>query len=627
MVDASGVGFSILDPKGFGSNQATLPIEPSPLGSGQEPGSLKGRVPRYRDLMMFKMYMAVAALCGIFFAAMMGILYYLAAPWWIALLLTLGLITLQWWGSPWIIRRLFKIRWLDTEADARMALGDDIYNYVREQVAYNEVQFPRLGIVDDDNPNAFTFGRTRNSAHLVITRGILKYCDREEAKAVVGHEMGHIVHNDFVVMTLVAAIPLVLYVIWRGFIDSMRYSHGSKKGAQYVLIVVAISYAAWLISQFIALCVSRFREYYADDFAARSTGDANKLSSALVKIAYGMTKEGDRSKEEVLKDRRIAKDRSNNAMMFQDMGTSRAFAISGLSLSTSGATMADVDRAREWDERNVWARLFELQMTHPLTSKRIRALSRTAQEQGKAPLVDPEHRFGPMFWGDFGKDVAFKYMAGVGVVMTVFFVYTMQWALALLSATTVVGILAAAYLALWSYPMGFKALQVSNIKDLIMDPRAGPVHGRPVKIQGTIVGRGTPGLFFSEDLKLDDGSGIMLLDYHQVSKALDFFIGIFKTQEKVGKRAVIEGWYRRAPVPYIEILRMKWVDDANSTHKDTCYTFPFMLAMAISWAVLGIVLLLLIPLGPVIFLLLGTALGLAIILGVAWCFRYAYADN
>jgi Zn-dependent protease with chaperone function len=485
----------------------------------------------------------------------------------------------------------------------------------------------RLGIVDDDNPNAFTFGRTRNSGHLVITRGILKYCDREEAKSVVAHEMGHIVHNDFVVMTVVAAIPLVLYVIWRGFIDSMRYSHGSKKGSEYVLIVIAISYVAWLMAQFIALCVSRFREYYADDFAARSTGNANKLSSALVKIAYGMTKEGDRSKEEVLKDKRIAKDRTNNAMMFQDMGTSRAFAISGLSLSASGATMVDVERAREWDERNVWARLFELQMTHPLTSKRIRALSRTAQEQGRTPLVDPEHKFGPMFWGDFGTDVAAKYMAGLGIVMTVFFIYTMQWVLALLSATTVVGVLAAIYLALWAYPMGFKNLQASRIKDLIMDARAGPVHGKPVKIEGTIVGRGIPGLFFSEDLKLDDGSGIMLLDYHQVSKMLDFFVGIFKTQEKVGKKAIIEGWYRRAPVPYVEILRMNWVDDANVTHKDTCYTFPFMLAMAISWAMLGIVLLLLIPLGPIIFLLMGTAVGLAIILGVAWCFRCAYADN
>ena len=626
MVDGFGIGFSIMDPKDFGSSQATLPIVPSPLGSGQEPGSLKGRVSGYRDQMMFRMYMAVAALCGIFFAAMMGILYFLAAPWWIALLLTLGLITLQWWGSPWIIRRLFKIRWLDTEADARATYGDDIYNYIREQVGLNQVQFPRLGIVDDDNPNAFTFGRTKNSAHLVITRGILKYCDREEAKSVVAHEMGHIVHNDFVVMTLVAAIPLVLYVIWRGFIDSMRYSHGSKKGSEYVLIVIAISYVAWLLSQFIALCVSRFREYYADDFAARSTGDANKLSSALVKIAYGMTKEGDKSKEEVLKDKRIAKDRSNNAMMFQDMGTSRAFAISGLSLSPSGATVIDLQNAREWDERNVWARLFELQMTHPLTSKRIRALSRTAQEQGKAPLVDPEYRFGPMLWGDFGTDVAAKYMAGLGILMTVFFVYTMQWALAVVSATTVVGVLAAIYLALWAYPMGFKHLQVSRIKDQIMDPRAGPVHGKPVKIQGIIVGRGVPGLFFSEDLKLDDGSGIMLLDYHQVSKALDFFIGIFKTQEKVGKKALIEGWYRRAPVPYVEILRMNWVDDKGDNRVDTCYTYPFMMAMVAGLAILGGLFLGVMALGVLPGILLGTALGIAVLCGIAWTFRYALVD-
>jgi len=621
-IDSRFVGFSTMDPRDLGSSPATPIKEPLPLGSHQDPESLRDRVRTNRGMMMFKMYMAVAALFGIFFAAMMGIFYYIAAPFYLVLLMTLGILLLQWWGSPWIIRHIFKIRWLDSEYEARAAFGDDIYNYIRDVTQQNKLLFPRLGIIDDDNPNAFTFGRTKNSAHLIITRGIQKYCDREETKAVVAHEMGHIVHNDFVVMTVVAAIPLVLYVIWRGMVDMMRYSRGSKRGAEVALIIAAISYAAWLIAQFIALGVSRFREYYADDFAARSTGDANKLSTALVKIAYGMTQESNWTKEGSTKDRRNYQQRSNNALMFQSLGISKAYALSSMSLGSDGVNVADVQRAREWDERNVWARLFELQMTHPLTSKRITALSKTAREQGKMPFVDPDTRFGGKFWGDFGTDVAFKYMAFVGVVLALYFVFTWQWALALLSATTVIGTLVAIYLAAWAYPLRFEGLSITSIKELIMDPRAGPVHGRPVRIRGTVVGRGNPGLYFSEDLKLDDGTGIMLLDYHQVSKALDFFIGLFRTEEKVGKVAEIEGWYRRAPVPCVEILRMRWTDAAGWARTDTCYTYHFMMAMAICWALLGLCLLPLMSLGIVAMITLGTALGLAIMLGVAAAFKY-----
>jgi heat shock protein HtpX len=619
-------GFSIIDPRDLGSSPATQIKEPVPVGSPQAPESLRGRVRRYRAQMMFRMYMAVAALFGIFFAAMMGILYYFSAPFYIALILTVGILLLQWWASPWIIRLIFKVHWLDSEAEARAVFGDDIYNYIKDVSWSNQVTIPRLGIIDDDNPNAFTFGRTKYSAHLVITRGILKYCDREEAKAVVGHEMGHVVHNDFVVMTIVAAIPLVLYVIWRGMVDMMRYSHGGKRGAEAALIVAAVSYAAWLFAQFIALCVSRFREYYADDFAARSTGDANKLSSALVKIAYGMTKEASFTKEGSTRARHNYVERSNNALMFQSLGVSRAYSLGCLSLNSDGVSVIDVQRAREWDERNVWARLFELQMTHPLTSKRITALSRTAQEQGKAPFVDPDTNFGGKFWGEFGKDVAFKYMACLGIVLALFFISTWQWELAILSATTLVGLFAAAYLALWAYPMGFKDRPLSSIKELVMDPHAGPVHGKPVKIRGTVIGRGTPGLLFNEDLKLDDGSGIMLLDYHQVSKVLDFFVGLFKTEEKVGRVAEVEGWYRRSPVPSVEILRMKWVDAVGKERVDRCYTYPFWLSMAICWALLGVLLFILWPLGIMMFLILGTLLGLVIMLAIPFCVMYAIRD-
>ena len=71
-----------------------------------------------------------------------------------------------------------------------------------------------LGIVDDGNPNAFTFGRTPRDARIWISRGLLERLDERELDAVVTHEVGHIKHWDFAVMTLAAVVPMVLYLAY-----------------------------------------------------------------------------------------------------------------------------------------------------------------------------------------------------------------------------------------------------------------------------------------------------------------------------------------------------------------------------------------------------------------------------
>ena len=88
-----------------------------------------------------------------------------------------------------------------------------LVGFIDSIAAKYNIKTPRFGIIHDGNPNAFCYGWTKNSARLIITDGILELLDKEEQKAVVGHELGHIVHNDFVVMTFVSAIPIVFYTI------------------------------------------------------------------------------------------------------------------------------------------------------------------------------------------------------------------------------------------------------------------------------------------------------------------------------------------------------------------------------------------------------------------------------
>jgi len=92
----------------------------------------------------------------------------------------------------------------------------------------------------------------------------------------------------------------------------------------------------------------------------------------------------------------------------------------------------------------------------------------------------------------------------------------------------------------------------------------------PATIEGTIIGRGIPGLFFSEDLVLQDSTGFIILDYRQPLRILEFFFGWVKAESLIGKRGKATGWYRRSPRPYFE-MRQLVLEDGERV---TSYVYP-----------------------------------------------------
>ena len=75
----------------------------------------------------------------------------------------------------------------------------------------------------------------------------------------------------------------------------------------------------------------------------------------------------------------------------------------------------------------------------------------------------------------------------------------------------------------------------------------------PCILKGTIIGRGNPGCIFKEDFIVKDSTGIILLDYNRPLRILDKVFALFKSKEYFDKEVTVKGWYRRSPVPYIEV--------------------------------------------------------------------------
>jgi Zn-dependent protease with chaperone function len=196
------------------------------------------------------------------------------APLWAGVIFAAAIIGLQYLLSPWLIQLCYSINW---DHDAAPA---PVRAFVERMCREHNLPQLKIGVIESGTPNAFAFGRVRSDARIVVTRGLLDSLTQEETNAVLAHEIGHVAHLDFAVMAVAAMAPLLLWqiYIWTRRVNQLR-------------VVSYAAYASYWAGQFMVLMLNRTREYGADAFSAHAVHAPNALSSALVKIAYGMVRE------------------------------------------------------------------------------------------------------------------------------------------------------------------------------------------------------------------------------------------------------------------------------------------------------------------------------------------------
>lgn len=206
-----------------------------------------------------------------------------------AIILTIVFILIQFLIGPAIVRASTNLRYL------RPREHPWLESTVKELAQKSGIPMPKLAIVPDDTPNAFVFGRTTSDATLAVHEGLLTQLNQEEVRGVLGHELGHIRHRDFLIMTALSSLPLLAYLIFRGTFEAAWISgRASRKkeggGLAAVLFLVAIvSYIVYIISLLCVMRLSRLREHYADAYSAYVTRSPRQLASALTKITYGLS--------------------------------------------------------------------------------------------------------------------------------------------------------------------------------------------------------------------------------------------------------------------------------------------------------------------------------------------------
>lgn len=164
-----------------------------------------------------------------------------------------------------------------------------LFDTVQRQSQQLGIKMPEVAIYDAPDINAFATGATRNSSLVAVSTGLLRSMSRDEAEAVLGHEMAHVANGDMVTMALIQGV-LNTFVIFLArivgrAIDSMI--SGNRDGGPsffYYIIVLVLDMVFGLLASMIAMAFSRWREFRADTGGAQLAG-RQKMIAALERLS------------------------------------------------------------------------------------------------------------------------------------------------------------------------------------------------------------------------------------------------------------------------------------------------------------------------------------------------------
>lgn len=163
-------------------------------------------------------------------------------------------------------------------------------NVVEEMSIAAGIPLPKIYVIDDPDPNAFATGRNPEHASIAVTRGLLEVLNRDELQGVAAHEMSHIRNFDIRLMlilaVLVGSVGLIADWATRSLFRGRRGSRSNEGAGGLIILVIWLVAAilAPILSQMMAMLVSRKREYLADASGAELTRNPLALASALEKI-------------------------------------------------------------------------------------------------------------------------------------------------------------------------------------------------------------------------------------------------------------------------------------------------------------------------------------------------------
>jgi heat shock protein HtpX len=163
-----------------------------------------------------------------------------------------------------------------------------IYNMTENLCMSVGMKMPQLFVIDSPALNAFASGIDEKSFAITLTTGIIDHLSDEELEGVIAHELTHIRNKDVRLLIITIIFVGIFSFLVQMLFRSMLYGGGRRRDKddnKLILIALAISAVAYLLTILFKFALSRKREYLADAGAVELTKNSKAMASALRKIS------------------------------------------------------------------------------------------------------------------------------------------------------------------------------------------------------------------------------------------------------------------------------------------------------------------------------------------------------
>lgn len=187
--------------------------------------------------------------------------------------------------SKWTAKRMTGARVIDQPRDQTEVW---LVETVRRQAQAAGIGMPEVAIYDAPDVNAFATGMNRNSALVAVSSGLLRGMTRDEAEAVLAHEVSHVANGDMVTLALIQGVvnTFVIFIsrVVGHLIDRLVFKTERGHGPAFFITSIVAQLVLGILASIIVMWFSRQREFRADAGGATLAG-REKMIAALERLA------------------------------------------------------------------------------------------------------------------------------------------------------------------------------------------------------------------------------------------------------------------------------------------------------------------------------------------------------
>jgi heat shock protein HtpX len=182
--------------------------------------------------------------------------------------------------SKWSVKKSMGVHVIEAPSNStEFWLLETIRKYSTEA----GIKMPEVGIFDSPDVNAFATGMTKNSSLIAVSTGLLQQMTRQEAEAVLGHEVAHAANGDMVTMALIQGVvnTFVMFLsrVIGHTVDRVIFKNERGHGPAFFVTMIVAELVLGILASIIVMRFSRQREFRADQGGASLAGRQNMIAA------------------------------------------------------------------------------------------------------------------------------------------------------------------------------------------------------------------------------------------------------------------------------------------------------------------------------------------------------------